>query len=602
MALSGKINGTVSNKGQYFKFFINWSATQSISGNYSDVTMRTYWQTTSTGWTFDTISAFPYYAEINGNRTSGKKRFDLNPWPSNPYLIQSKKTRVYHKSDGTKSINIKGYANGNAGSYGPSESYASSTITLNRIPRTSIPTLSSNKTTIDNDLTIYTNRKSSAFTHTISATFGSFSKVLAKKVATSYVWDTSLEDFYQYIPNSTTLNGTITLTTYSGSTLIGTSSVSATLEVISKDEIKPLVGNFTYTDNNSVVIEHTGGLALIKGLSNIVITPSTFTAQKYASFKEWELTHGSKKIYSNDVISDIDLGIINSLDIIYLTGYDSRNFDTTVSQSPLILNYIKPLVRSLTVERRNGIDAEVNMSLNGDYSLLDINNKVNSLLEVSYRSKVANGTYGIYTNITKEITQGDSKFNGNIYIGNTYDRDKDYYIEVKIADKFSTVFAEVFLSKGIPTIDIVKSGMAINKIYEKGALEVNGDIYMNDKLVAVVDEETEWQMPTFQNGFYNYEFNFDDVAFRRKGNRVELKGLLNCPGGSYTNYYRITMFTLPVEMRPHKTLIFAVVVYGVYSGTIYIYVDGRVQLASIDKKIPSLSRPWISLSQISYEL
>ncbi len=143
MALSGTINGSVTNLDSHFSFYMTWSAVQSISGNYSDVTATTFWSTDNTAYTFDTTGKRSAGITINGSTESISQRFDCNPWNSNGiFEIQTHTVRVNHNSDGTKSITISARANGYASSYGPSNSSSSSgdctasgTITLNTIPR-----------------------------------------------------------------------------------------------------------------------------------------------------------------------------------------------------------------------------------------------------------------------------------------------------------------------------------------------------------------------------------------------------------------------------------------------------------------------------------
>ena len=156
MALSGRIDGSVTYQpyaSKPFSFYCTWSATQSVSGNYSDVTVSTYWATTSIGATFNTVGSRNASITIDGDTQSITKVFNCNPWPSNPFLIQTATKRVYHNADGTKSVAISVRANGHAASYGPSSTDASSgdctasgTITLNTIPRASAITSASSIT------------------------------------------------------------------------------------------------------------------------------------------------------------------------------------------------------------------------------------------------------------------------------------------------------------------------------------------------------------------------------------------------------------------------------------------------------------------------
>ena len=145
MALRGTINGKVTQKSNYFSFYLTWSATQNVSENYSDVTVNTYWKTSSTYETFDTDGGTRSASiTVDGTTKSISKAHSVF-WSSNPYLIQSETFKVKHNSDGTKSIKISARANGYAKSYGPSSSISSSgdctvpetTITLDKISTSS---------------------------------------------------------------------------------------------------------------------------------------------------------------------------------------------------------------------------------------------------------------------------------------------------------------------------------------------------------------------------------------------------------------------------------------------------------------------------------
>lgn len=236
MPITGTVNGSVTNKSSIFSFYFVWTASQSVSGNYSDVTVETYWKTNNTSYTFDTVGDRSASITINGTTTSIRKRFDLNPWSENPYMIQTATTRVYHHDDGTKSITISARANGHAASYGTSSSESSSgdctasaTVTLSTIARASVPTLSASPAKMGNTITITTNRKSSSFTHTLKYTFGGTTETIATGVGDSHPW--TVPDLAAKCNNATSGKATISCLTYNGSTLIGTKTVDVTLNV-----------------------------------------------------------------------------------------------------------------------------------------------------------------------------------------------------------------------------------------------------------------------------------------------------------------------------------------------------------------------------------
>lgn len=105
----------------------------------------------------------------------------------------------------------------------------------------SVPTLSASSVEMGKPVTIYTNRNSNSFTHTLTYVLGDASGTIAEGVAGSYEWKPSLE-LARQITNDTYGVGTIYCTTYNGSTKVGdTQSVPITLKVPYDASTKPKV-------------------------------------------------------------------------------------------------------------------------------------------------------------------------------------------------------------------------------------------------------------------------------------------------------------------------------------------------------------------------
>lgn len=240
MAKSGTINGSVTLNSGKFSFYATWKSEPNTAGNYSDVTVTTYWSTTNIANKFDTVGERSASITINGKTTSISRRFNCNPWPSNPFEIQTVTERVNHNDNGAKSITISARANGAASSWGPSSTSGSSgdctlstSITLDTIPRTSYPTLSASTIEMGKSLTITTNRADSSFTHKLwYGWYGDDRYPITDKatVGASYTW-TIPTSFADNIPDAESGWGTIWCDTYSGSTLIGSAPVTFTATV-----------------------------------------------------------------------------------------------------------------------------------------------------------------------------------------------------------------------------------------------------------------------------------------------------------------------------------------------------------------------------------
>ena len=113
----------------------------------------------------------------------------------------------------------------------------------------STPTLSADAVDMGSPVTIYTNRHSDRFTHTITYSFGSASGIIAEDVSDLCEWTPPLE-LARQIPNAETGVGTIYCATYDGATQIGsTQPVSIYLTVPA--QIVPTV-TATWADSSSV--------------------------------------------------------------------------------------------------------------------------------------------------------------------------------------------------------------------------------------------------------------------------------------------------------------------------------------------------------------
>lgn len=97
--------------------------------------------------------------------------------------------------------------------------------------RASTPTLSASSVQMGKAVTITTNRASSSFTHTLKYTLNGTTATIATGVGASYAW--TVPDLVSLMPNATSGTATITCDTYSGSTKIGSKTVSLKITVYS---------------------------------------------------------------------------------------------------------------------------------------------------------------------------------------------------------------------------------------------------------------------------------------------------------------------------------------------------------------------------------
>lgn len=124
-------NGDIGTPSGAFNLKVEYSYTQSISGNYTDITATGYVKRNRSSVSpFNSSSSSTL--TVDGESASYSGSYDLR---SDGYKsIVSKSKRVYHNADGTKSISISFSFNGKLSNYYPNGSI-SQTITLPTIPR-----------------------------------------------------------------------------------------------------------------------------------------------------------------------------------------------------------------------------------------------------------------------------------------------------------------------------------------------------------------------------------------------------------------------------------------------------------------------------------
>ena len=109
---------------------------------------------------------------------------------------------------------------------------ASIKVTLPTIATASVPTASASSVTMGSSVTITTNRVSSSLTHDLTYSFGDSTGTIASGVGASYAW--TVPDLVSKIPGKNSGTCTITCSTKSGTTVIGTKTLSITINVPAK--------------------------------------------------------------------------------------------------------------------------------------------------------------------------------------------------------------------------------------------------------------------------------------------------------------------------------------------------------------------------------
>lgn len=225
MASSGSIKSSIYKSHLWLTF--DWSqSSQNITNNTTTISwsLKLHWDAR-----LNFSAAKKYSVTVNGTTYSGSYTGGSGNTTTGIKTLCSKTTTISHNSDGGKSFSVSANFDIQI-TYGGSSLTTmtlSGSQTLNTIPRASSISSLTNSIIINgtNSLTVNINRKSTAFIHTVTFQLGSYSQSFTS-VATSQTYILPIT-WLNALTSSSSLTGTCTITTYHGSTQIGSSTSSS---------------------------------------------------------------------------------------------------------------------------------------------------------------------------------------------------------------------------------------------------------------------------------------------------------------------------------------------------------------------------------------
>lgn len=298
--------------------------------------------------------------------------------------------------------------------------------------------------------TITITRDNSNYTHTLKYNFnGATGTIVTKTTQTTYVWIPPASDFYAKIPTMTSGYGTVTCETYSGNTLIGTTTT----------------GFYAYTVKEVCVPTVTGAV-VDTNAATIAVTGDANKLVCYMSKPKCTLTATAKNsatISSRQIENPIGLVATTSpytFDTCYSKEFrfkatDSRGYSTTTIVNVGTFIEYEPcyFAQQPVVVRTESTSTTVRATMSG-YCFKGSFGAVSNTLTVKYRVKASTGAYGNYTTITPTWNT-DGTFAATVNIANLA-LSTSYIIEFVVEDKLSSFPVEVLLNAGMGDLRIAK--------------------------------------------------------------------------------------------------------------------------------------------------
>lgn len=318
---------------------------------------------------------------------------------------------------------------------------------------------------IGDTIVVHMNRKSSVFTHTVVLKLGSYSYTIGTGVTDNITLDTDriASNLYAQMPNSNSMTGEIAVTTYSGSTVIGTSSCAIIAHVVNSNP----VFDVGYSDTNSATVAITGNNQyIIRNNSTLQISVSNARALNSATLKTLTaVVNGNAYTGTlNGSTGVINVGVVNvSYDTeVTVKLTDSRGNEGIRKIMVLVYDWSLPSA-IIKLNRKSNYYSESILNVNANYASIGGKNEVT----IKYRTKkVADSTFSTYTTIQNNT---DTSF--------TADNKYEWNVQVEVSDRIGKTTYNLILSKGIPITytDIKKYSFGVNCFPKyNNSLEVNG--------------------------------------------------------------------------------------------------------------------------------
>lgn len=447
---------------------------QNTQSNSSQVRVRLALLNTTTTFTGYSCSAF---VDLNGQRLNWSDTISMGY--NQTLMLIDRTITVNHNADGTKSFGLMASFTGGGGWSPNTLTIGGNSFTLTPIARSS--SISIGSAVIGQPVIITINRQNPNFKHTIRYWWGEKKGVVATDVDTSAVWNIP-NDLAEDVPNASVGQGTVFVDTYSNGKLMGTQSVTFMATV--PDAMKPTLSRVTLSDASTIaqnLIPNSD--TFIQVISNIKVTFDGASGS-YGS----TITGYRAEIVGRNQATNINggtLGIMNYSGSITVRAsvVDSRGRWSDAKDIQVkVLEYFAPAL-SFSIARTGSTSSTLTVTRNAKVAPLSVNGVQKNTMTLTFKvARLGTEAYspdngpasGIWSSISA-LVNSQANLAGN-YLAN-----QSWVVIGALEDKFTRTEFAVNVATESVVFSYDRSGVGVNKIRERGALDVKGDIYANDQ-------------------------------------------------------------------------------------------------------------------------
>ena len=458
----------------YLNLYVD-QGSQSITANTSTVNWRMTVSRTGAYYTHNHQGDSTLSLNLDGQNV----HYSYPTWETSgeEYTLASGSSTISHNADGTKKLPISCTFNPNNGLHGTIT--VSASLSLTTIPRSSSVSVSPG--VIGSSVTININRQSSSFKHTVRYSWAGKSGTIATNVDTSTSWTIPI-DFATDIPNSASGTGTIFVDTYSGSTKTGTQSTTLTASVPAN--VKPTFTGVSLSDLNGAaqnLIPKSD--TFIQVISNIKVAFNGAVGSYGSSITGYyaEIIGKNQSTSSNGG----SLGIMNYHGTIKIRASvsDSRGrWSDTKEVSVTVLEYFAPAL-SFSIARTGSTSSTLTVTRNAKIAPLTVAGSQKNSMTLTFKvARLGTTNFQVDTGpATGSWTSISSLVNSQANLAGNYLANQSWVVIGTLEDKFTRTDFMVNVATESVVLSYDRSGVGVNKIRERGALDVKGDIYANDQ-------------------------------------------------------------------------------------------------------------------------
>ena len=465
MAILGTINGTAKYNGSetsLYAFWADWTRNSySIENNTSNITISLKVQRVkSTNYGAYNLDKYPTVSlSVNGSSVTPK----INYIDTRNAVVCTFATwtgNVSHNSDGSLNCPIVASFT-HYGSTTLDSGSLSGNASLDTIPRASSLSLSTYSVNVGGSITANITRASSSFTHAVEFYINSTYYQKYTSVGTSQAFTIPV-NWYNAMPSSSSCTAYCRITTYNGSTQIG-SSVTKSFTV-NASNANAVAGTVSLTPTSIL-----GKTILVKGKNTIKVTASSFGVSSGSSLSSYrfDVLYGSSIIATTTTTStSVTFGPFHYSGTLTfkVTITDTRGKIASSQNTYTCYDYYLPSFSAFNAYRANSSGSP---DVNGTYlrctytqSYASVNNTNTVTVVADYSGNKVNCS------------------NGSVLINLNGDITTTYTVYLTITDSYGgssrTSAITIFGQSRILNITSDGMGVAVGKMSEKTDSHTNG--------------------------------------------------------------------------------------------------------------------------------